>query len=301
MANGSSLINLGDLSKPATVLIEKISEAIGVIYEPTQIKRIAKAQVEANKIMAKGDIEINEIQKRALLRSINEETIRQKNIDNIILNAIPNINVNAKPENIEIDWISNFFDKCRIVSDSEMQNIWAQILANEANNPGLFSKRTVNKVGEIDKSDAILFTNLMRFNFHMGNAQPLIFNISDNIYKKAGLTFNSLIYLQDLGLINFDSLSNFSRDNMSEKFLVLYFDKPIIFRFKDKNRSMNIGKVLLSKIGQELSTIVKTEPIDGFIEFVIEYYGTQGIEIIVIKEGMSKKILEGVGGINISK
>jgi hypothetical protein len=30
MADGNSVINLGDLAKPATVLIEKISSAVGV-------------------------------------------------------------------------------------------------------------------------------------------------------------------------------------------------------------------------------------------------------------------------------
>ncbi len=37
------LINLGKLSKPATVLIEKVSSAIGFLYEPNRIKRKAKA------------------------------------------------------------------------------------------------------------------------------------------------------------------------------------------------------------------------------------------------------------------
>jgi hypothetical protein len=30
----SSLINLGELSKPATVLVEKISEAVGGVFKP---------------------------------------------------------------------------------------------------------------------------------------------------------------------------------------------------------------------------------------------------------------------------
>ena len=34
---------------------------------------------------------------------------------------------------MEEDWIANFFDKCRIVSDSEMQSLWARVLAGEAN------------------------------------------------------------------------------------------------------------------------------------------------------------------------
>jgi hypothetical protein len=42
-----SLINIGELAKPATVLIEKISDAVGEIYKPYQAKRVAKAETEA--------------------------------------------------------------------------------------------------------------------------------------------------------------------------------------------------------------------------------------------------------------
>lgn len=46
----TSLVNLGDLSKPANTLIEKVSSAIGGIFEPWQIKRVAKAEAEAGLI-----------------------------------------------------------------------------------------------------------------------------------------------------------------------------------------------------------------------------------------------------------
>ena len=39
----TSLVNLGELSKPANTLIEKVSSAIGGVFEPWQIKRIARA------------------------------------------------------------------------------------------------------------------------------------------------------------------------------------------------------------------------------------------------------------------
>jgi hypothetical protein len=35
----NSLINLGDLSKPMTALIEKISEAMGGLFKPIQVVR----------------------------------------------------------------------------------------------------------------------------------------------------------------------------------------------------------------------------------------------------------------------
>ena len=46
--NSMSIVNFGKLSKPADTLIKKVSGAIGGVFEPWQIKRIAKAEAEAN-------------------------------------------------------------------------------------------------------------------------------------------------------------------------------------------------------------------------------------------------------------
>ena len=43
----NSLINLGDLLKPADTLIKKVSNAVGGFFAPWQIKRVAKAEAEA--------------------------------------------------------------------------------------------------------------------------------------------------------------------------------------------------------------------------------------------------------------
>lgn len=43
-------INLDGLAKPATALVEKISNAIGVLYESTKIRKLAKAKAEATLI-----------------------------------------------------------------------------------------------------------------------------------------------------------------------------------------------------------------------------------------------------------
>lgn len=58
----SSLINLGELSKPATVLVEKISDAVGGIFKPYQIVRVAKAEAQADRVRAEGQIEVSDIQ-----------------------------------------------------------------------------------------------------------------------------------------------------------------------------------------------------------------------------------------------
>lgn len=73
------------------------------------------------------------------------------------------------------DWIVNFFDKCRLVRDEQMQSLWARILAGEANKPGTFSRRTVNFVASMDKIDASAFTHLCSFCWHIEKApRPII-------------------------------------------------------------------------------------------------------------------------------
>src|SRR5215204_2816874 len=191
MSDGTSLINIGELAKPATTLIEKIADATGVLYEPRRIRKRAKAEAEAELIKVKAQIEITDLQRRALTRFVQEEAKKQENIEDITEVTIPLLNENSTPEKIEDDRMSNFFDKCRIVSDKEMQTLWSKVLAGEANQPNSFSKRTVNFLASLNKSDAELFTNLCRFAIVLNDLIPLIYNTEDPIYTNLGLNFTS--------------------------------------------------------------------------------------------------------------
>src|SRR5712692_1338799 len=157
--------NLGDLTKPATVLIEKISDAVGGVFKPFQIVRVAKAEAEAELIHARAQIQVSDLQRRAMQRFLVEEAKRQSNIESITQKALPLLDEKASPQNVEDDWITNFFEKSRIISDEQMQRLWSGVLAGEANSPGTFSKRTVNLLADLDKGDAELFMRLCSFDW----------------------------------------------------------------------------------------------------------------------------------------
>ena len=76
----NALINLGDLTKPANTLIEKISDAGIGLFAPWQIKRVAKADAEAAVIKAEAAIQITDLHRRAGYRFIEEEAQRQMNM-----------------------------------------------------------------------------------------------------------------------------------------------------------------------------------------------------------------------------
>jgi hypothetical protein len=264
-----SFVNLGKLSKPVDTLIKKVSEAVGGVFAPYQIKRIAKAEAETAIIKAQTEIQITDLHRRAMHRFIEEEAKRQENIEEITGKALPQLQEVSDPSAMEDDWVTNFFDKSRIVSDGEMQDLWARVLAGEANAPGTYSKRTVNFLGDLDKKDAELFQALCRFGWIVGGFEPLIFDPKASIYNDQGLRFDTLTHLDSIGLIQFSHLSGFTLTNLPKKFDVLYCSQPLgLTMEKDSDNTLPTGKVLLTKVGQELSTVCKVPGVDGFWDYV---------------------------------
>jgi len=278
MAEGTALVNLGELAKPATVLIEKISEAVGGVFKPHQIKRIAKAEAEAALIEAKSEIKITDLHRRAMHRFINEEAKKQENIEAITAKAIPQLEDKSQPQKMDDDWIANFFDKSRIVSDSEMQELWAKVLAGEANAPGTYSKRTVNFIGSLDKSDAILFTKLCGFACMMGGVTPLIFDVEKKIYADADITFAALTHLDNIGLLRFESVAGFARQGIPKRFGVYYYGTFVGLEFpKETDNQLEVGKALLSQAGLQLAPICGSKANPAFLEYVLNRWQDQGL------------------------
>jgi hypothetical protein len=277
MDSNSSIINLGDLSRPAPVLIEKISEAVGGLFKPYQILRVAKAEAEAEHIRAESKIQISDLQRRAFYRFLEEEAKRQKNMEEITRRALPQLHEKSKPEAVEDDWITNFFDKCRLISDSQMQSLWSRVLAGEGNSPGSYSKRTVNFLSSLDKNDAELFTELCTFGWMIGDFAPLIYDVEAEIYKKHKITFNTLKHLDSIGLIDFEVLTVYSRLELPKQFVANYYGAPTVLELrKESENEMNIGHVLLTSIGLELAPICGSSPDAEFREYTLQKWWGMG-------------------------
>lgn len=264
-----SVVNLGKLSKPADTLIKKVSDAVGGLFVPYQITRVAKAEAKASLIAADSEIQITELQRRAMHRFVEEEAKRQFNIENITAKALPGLDSESDPTQMDDDWVTNFYDKCRIVSDDEMQSLWSRVLSGEANTPGTYSKRTVNFLSDLDKSEAELFSDLCGFGFMVGNVVPLIFDTNADIYNDEKINFGSLSHLESIGLIQFNHMSGFLRKSLPKKIAVLYYGEPLELELKnEKDNQLETGKVLLTQVGQELAQICGSKPVDGFFNYV---------------------------------
>jgi hypothetical protein len=263
--------------KVATTALEEASKGIGGIFRPWQIKRIAKAQAAADLIKAESDIKISELQLRALHRVLEEEALHQANMEAIVELAMPQLTDGANREQVDDDWMSNFFDKCRGTSNEEMQTRWSRILAGEVNEPGLFSRRTVNFMADLDRTDCEMFTKLCCFSLHFEDAEPpepsfvpFVGDLQQPIYRDNGINFDSLVHLDNIGLIKFgEPGGHFALENATGCFRVHYFDTTLNIEMRQgRETGLNIGRVMFTQVGGELARIVGGTKRPGFLDYV---------------------------------
>lgn len=278
----NSLINVGELAKPADTLIQKIADAIGVLYEPKRIIRKAKAEAKAKEILALSDISIDDIKRRAANRFIHEEITKQENIESIIEKALPDIKSDAETENVSNDWLFKFFDEAKMISDSEMQALWSKLLANESNRPGTYSKRTIGIISELEKSDALSFQNLLQFSFMFGGIQIAMFDTNDEIYKENGITFSLLTHLDNLGLLQFNNAMSFRFENLNKHGLVNFYNRMLILEFQnDGGNSLDFGHVFMTNVGQQIASLCNKTTSVKIQDYIISKWKEKGIKISV--------------------
>ena len=278
------IFNIGDLAKPATLLIEKVSNAIGRHFDPGQAIRMAEAEAKADQILrvaeAETDIKVAETRQRAAMRLLNEEMDKQRNIESIVTQAIPYLNEGARPDEIEDDWIKKFFQNCPTVSDPQMQQLWASILAGEANQPGSFSRSTVNLVSNLDRADAEKFGQLCAFVWEInGNLTPLIYRYGHactELEKEQGITSEFLWHLEDLGLIRVDTAREpLFEDSRTSPVLVRYQSQSVTLQ-RDKHSPLSLGIVSLTRMGAQLVSVCSPEPVAGYFEYMCEQWTREG-------------------------
>ncbi len=256
-------------SKSAHALFEMVGKAIGWTLEPHRVESLAKAKVVGE---AKGTIEAIELFKEAGLRFQAELVMQQHTLVDVANRALPLLKNDSRPNEMNLDWIRNFYDKCRLTSDEDMKNLWAKILAEEANHPGAFSKRTVNLVAELDKIDAENFTKAGSFIIEMEEPILYVRNAYATFYNRAGITQTVLLRLQDAGLLSSDGFNGFSLHKPGHEVLFKYFDKRVKFVSTGGTHSkhFDFSVFMLTTAGKELFPICGAMEDPGFLPFLFE-------------------------------
>ncbi|MDZ4287868.1 MAG: DUF2806 domain-containing protein [Prosthecobacter sp.] len=285
----SSLIHLGDLgglSKPCSLLIEKLSSAICGVCLPWQTVRAAKAEAEADLIRAAKDVQVAALRNRAAHRLLLEETERQGRLEAVVDKSLPFVNEKANPAAIEQGWLVNFADHVKRVPEDDMQGVWARILAGEANAPGSFSKRTLNILSEFGARDAEDFTKMSCFvPIFCGRPTVLVFDLGQSDFMDANLPYEVIQRMEAFGLITIDTVGFYQR-RLPDPVPFSYFGRSAEVQkpATEDDFTLGTGMVAMTQFGEELMKISGPQPVDGYFEYLLDYWKQEGIIVTEITD-----------------
>ncbi len=280
-------------SKAITKLIEVVSSGIGVIYKPRAIRKEAEAEAykseilakaEAKKILIEGDAKI-ELIERAQKRLVNQELNRQINIEEIAEKSIKYLDEVVSDKPVDNDWRTRFFNKAQDVSEEEMQEIWAKILAGEISQPGKVSFRTLEVVSNISKQEAEKFQIACTLASDYGQIWKLS---GKNSLDDFGFKYGDMMLLRDAGLIH-------DNDNLVKIFRILpqigWSINSIgndLYQIRNiKNlelKEFRFQQIAFTNAGRELCQLINAELNTKYLDLVIEERKSAGYELIKIKK-----------------
>ena len=255
-------------------------DLIGKVFGPTFTRRQATADAQAEIQLALANRLAHHIESAPLDPNVVEmlATCGGKasvaNLANMLSMALPMLDETADSALISDDWIANWRDKARLVSDEEMALLWAQLLAGEVNSPGTYSSKAVNMLADMDRSDAQLFHDLcrfqvMRYEFEFGprDTIPFVIDPSDDIYKSNGVTDEGLLALEDIGLIRYPMLPN-----IPDRVTAFAYSGGWLLNYSKDN--VETGRISWTYNGKQMSKLcLPLESPTGFEQYLLDKWG----------------------------
>lgn len=246
---------------PVEKLIETVSGAIGKIYEPRHVRKMAEAKAYELKLIADAvrnnkDLPVvyntngfsidtssyEEIAKRASHRLVFQEYIKQQNIEAVVDRAYEELSgeESVSSEPVSRDWMFRFFNSIEDVSNEKIQEIWAHILAGEIRLPNTYNYRTLECLRHITQQEVDVFRRVLSLTLQSSGAY---FIVADNeLLNKYDVYFSDVLKLEECGLMNAQNLSLTLATTVEQKSYI--FNSKYIGLIKGEKQ--DVSKIALS-------------------------------------------------------
>lgn len=155
-------------------------------------------------------------------------------------------------EPVNPDWLNRFFSIVEDVSDSEIQKLWAQILAGEVKRPKSYSLRTLELLRNISKEEAEAIKEASKYVIDELYLCADVFGANVDIHSK----------MDELGII------------CGEQMLFIYYTNTYGSRdinigntfylrvYSDKQVKVDVKCYYLTKVGKEIFSLAKGDNLE---------------------------------------
>ncbi|PJM76620.1 DUF2806 domain-containing protein [Bifidobacterium felsineum] len=207
---------IDSIAAESSKAISSVAQSINLLFPGIRRSSLRRAE---SKDYACGIADLNHvltesgISKEIIDVIILSYTIKTKHLDNLaeVLELASTTHLGGKPtpDNTKLpesDWCDLFTEKASHAYDEKAKMMWAKLLAEEINQPGLFSKRTLRVLGDLSSDEAKLFEQLCAWSVELPTPEgtwlpiPLLATNSEEKYA-GGLSWHDVASLEDAGLV----------------------------------------------------------------------------------------------------
>lgn len=235
-------------------LVETVANATGLTALGTimNARGEAKAQSYLAKKKAQTDAEVE------ILKLQGQEKIAQyvlarnnqkiENVGNVVSKARQQFTIDEKVSNepVDKDWMNRFLNIAEDISDNELQELWARVLAGEVKHPKSYSLRTLEVLKNISKGEADIIVKNAAF----------VFDMDYICIEDFALSLTDKIILDDIGIVCGEDLVSTRKMSEGQHFFVLnnWIRMNI---YSTSGISFKIKCVKLTKAGSEILKLVQ--------------------------------------------
>ncbi len=122
-----------------------------------------------------------------------------------LYSGIPSQNPPQNDSCVEFDWLVRFYEAAGNISDDQVQELWAKVLAGEVRCPSSYSLQAIDTLRNLGKNDILLFNKVCAHSFYDGDAIGLLYD--DTFMQTNLISYSDIMHLSEHGLIYYKSIT----------------------------------------------------------------------------------------------
>ena len=223
-------------------LVETVANATGLTALGTIMNAHGEAKAQSylakKKAQTDAEVEILKLQGQEKIAQYVLARNNQKieNVGNVVSKAKQQFTIDEKVSNepVDKDWMNRFLNIAEDISDNELQELWARVLAGEVKHPKSYSLRTLEVLKNISKEEAEIIVKNAVF----------VYEMKYLCIEDFAVNLNDKIILDDIGIVCGEDLIHTETVFKNSIFFVVNPSMRINMTLKKKKLTRKFGMII---------------------------------------------------------
>lgn len=166
-------------------------------------------------------------------------------------------NKQHKTNEYDFDWLLRFYDEAKRVSDKEIQELWARILAKEIDTPKTYSYRVIDVIKNLSKEEIDIFVRICENTICDKNRNEYLFPTyitnAVTVGSKDAISYENILLMDEIGLMKSNATILRVSSGKRNEWYIVCNNRIAIIESKEGSFNFNIDNYPFTSVGKELA------------------------------------------------